>query len=120
MQRVILVLLSILLLVALCLVLTLWWTPILIHLSQETGTSDSSSRAYDFWSGFGSDIGEIALIGGVWMGVRKINCHDKGCPRIGHYEVMGTPYKVCRKHHPTMNGERITAEHVAAAHDNAD
>ncbi len=93
-----------------------FWHWIEVH----TGTVNEGGPYYGFWSGFGSDIGEIALIGGVWMGVRKINCHVKGCPRIGHYEVKGTPYKVCRKHHPTMNGERITAEHVAAAHDNAD
>ncbi len=81
----------------------LWW-----WIEVHTGTVNESGPYYGFFSGFGSDLGEVALIGGIWMGLRKINCHVKGCPRIGHYEVKGTPYKVCRKHHPDVPSEGIT------------
>lgn len=98
--------------------LTLWWNPILIHISQETGTSNASSRAYDFWSGFGSDIGEVTLLGGIIVGLRHINCHVTGCRRIRTHLVPGTPYRACRKHHPGVptNGP-ITAERIADAHE---
>ena len=91
-----------------------WWLQFL-HPGQLR-----DQGGYWFWSGLGSDFGEATIVAAVLATFRHHNCHVKGCPRIGHYEVKGTPYKVCRKHHPTMNGERITAEHVAAAHDNAD
>jgi hypothetical protein len=59
---------------------------------------------YNFWSGFGSDLGEATLISavsvGVITGLRKVNCHTKGCWRIGHHPLDGTPYILCRHHHP--------------------
>ena len=61
---------------------------------------------YNFWSGFGSDLGEATLISavgvGVYTGARKVNCHTKGCWRIGHHALEGTPYILCRHHHPEV------------------
>jgi hypothetical protein len=61
---------------------------------------------YNFWSGFGSDLGEVTLITtvaiGVYTGVRKANCHTKGCWRIGHHPLEGTPYHLCAHHHPDV------------------
>lgn len=76
-------------------------------------------RGYQFWSGPEGSIPQIAIITGVWAGYRKINCHAKGCPRIGHYAVEGTPYKVCRFHHPRVPNAGVTAEHIAQAHSDA-
>lgn len=53
-----------------------------------------------FWSGFGSDIGEVAIIGGILAIVRRHNCHVKGCWRVGRHPVEGTAFVVCRAHHP--------------------
>ena len=95
MLKVILILFAILL-VGLIVALSLWFHPILIHASQETGTSNSASRAYDFWSGFGSDIGEVALLGALVAGVRHLNCHNKGCWRLAiHTTANG--HKFCKK-----------------------
>jgi hypothetical protein len=47
---------------------------------------------YGFWSGLGSDILEFALIGTLW---HMVNCHVKGCWRLGHH-VNGTV--VCHRH----------------------
>ena len=75
---------------------------------------------YNFWSGIGSDLGEATLISavgiGVYTGVRKVNCHSRGCWRIGHHALEGTPYILCRHHHPGVpNGgathARILDEH---------
>lgn len=75
---------------------------------------------YNFWSGFGSDLGEATLITavgvGVYTGVRKVNCHTKGCWRIGHHQLEGTPYILCRKHHPMVPTKGATHEHILEVH----
>jgi hypothetical protein len=73
---------------------------------------------YGFWSGTGSDIGELTIVGAVIVGLRHMNCHDTGCWRIGLHKVEGTPYKACRRHHPVLAKQpRITAEIMAKAHE---
>jgi hypothetical protein len=71
---------------------------------------------YNFWSGFGSDLGEATLIGsvslGVYTGVRKVNCHVKGCWRIGHHPLEGTPYTLCKTHHPHVPAGGASHGHI--------
>lgn len=70
----------------------------LLHwLAVHTGTVNEAGPFYGFWSGFGSDIGEVALIGAVLGGYKKHNCHQRHCWRIGRHVVDGTPW--CNKHH---------------------
>ena len=75
---------------------------------------------YNFWSGFGSDLGEATLITavgiGVYTGVRKVNCHTKGCWRIGHHTLEGTPYILCRHHHPYVPTKGASHEHILEQH----
>jgi hypothetical protein len=75
---------------------------------------------YNFWSGFGSDLGEATLISavcvGVYTGVRKVNCHTKGCWRIGHHPLAGTPYILCRHHHPDVPNHGATHERILSEH----
>jgi hypothetical protein len=79
-----------------------------------TGTWDESSYWYAWWSGFAGDLPEFAILAIVW---RKINCHAKGCYRVGRHHVDGTPYITCAKHHPVHPGSgSATAEEIAAAH----
>jgi hypothetical protein len=85
-------------------------------LSHFFGFDNLSGPFYGFWSGAGSDIGELALVGAVLGMIRVHNCHVKGCFRIGHHPVDGTPYKVCRVHHPGVPDGGATAQHVADAH----
>lgn len=65
-----------------------------------TGADDLSGPIYGFWSGFGSDLGEIAIIGGLIAIIRRHNCHVRGCWRVGRHPVEGTSFVVCRAHHP--------------------
>ena len=58
-----------------------------------------SGPYYGFWSGAGSDITELAILGAIIQGARHINCHSKGCWRVGK-PVDGTPYRACHHHHP--------------------
>jgi hypothetical protein len=79
-----------------------------------TGTNNPSGHWYGWWSGFASDLPEFAILLLIW---RKINCHAKGCWRIGLHHVDGTPYVTCRKHHPVHPGSApATAEQIAEAH----
>ena len=88
------------------------WTA--IH--SGTVYSSKSPIYYNFWSGFGSDLGEATLIGAVSVGVytlvRKANCHAKGCWRIGHYPLEGTPYHLCTHHHPGVPTKSVSNEHI--------
>ena len=57
------------------------------------------SVTYNFWSGFGSDVGEVVIFGGVW---KLVNCHQDGCWRIGTKvttEDNGHHFRRCTKHH---------------------
>jgi len=86
-------------------------------LALHTGTLHGGPDLYyNFWSGFGSDLGEATLITavgvGVYTGVRKVNCHTKGCWRIGHHPLDGTPYILCKHHHPHVPTKGATHEHI--------
>ncbi len=72
------------------------WTAIHIGSTKESGPY------YGFWSGFGSDISEGAIAVGLYTGLRKVNCHSRMCWRIGHHPLEGTPYHLCKKHHPDV------------------
>lgn len=56
-----------------------------------------TGAGYQWWSGAGSDIGEVTVIGialGWW---RHHNCEERGCWRLGHaHPEHGRP--VCRHH----------------------
>ena len=90
-------------------------------LALHTGTLHGGPDLYyNFWSGFGSDLGEATLITavgvGVYTGVRKVNCHTKGCWRIGHHPLEGTPYILCRHHHPDVPSNGASHEHILEQH----
>ncbi len=112
---------SLVLLVLVALVLLIVFFAFLRHWAAiHTGTLNESGPYYGFWSGFGSDLGEATLIVavgvGVYTGVRKANCHTKGCWRIGHHPLEGTPYHLCRHHHPDVPTQGASHEHILEQH----
>lgn len=87
----------------------LWWNVDGQHwLAIKTGTcpvqgscSTGAGPWYGFFSGFGSDLGEIVLIGGVIGLWRRYTCHATWwCWRHPHHQVGDSPYYVCAHHHP--------------------
>lgn len=67
-----------------------------------------------FWGGIASDLSEFAIFVVVW---RKVNCHAKGCWRVGLHRVDGTPYITCKRHHPALPGTRsASVDQIAQAH----
>jgi hypothetical protein len=83
------------------------------------GLDSGSGPAYLWWSGAGSDLGELALIGALLAIVRRHNCHVRGCPRIGRHlfadQVTGVTYMLCGRHHPGVPGT-VTREAIGAIH----
>jgi hypothetical protein len=101
--------------------LILFFSGVQHWLALHTGTLHGGPDLYyNFWSGFGSDLGEATLISavgvGVYTGVRKVNCHAKGCWRIGHHPLEGTPYILCRHHHPNVPSHGASHEDILEQH----
>jgi hypothetical protein len=79
---------------------------------------------YQWWSGAGSDLGEVTLVTTAIVGLitalriyrKHTECHVDGCSKRGH-PVHGTPYRACHEHHPASvhGSEPITAQHIADA-----
>lgn len=61
------------------------------------GLDNLSGPQYGFWSGIGSDISELAIVGAVAGMLKRHNCHQRRCWRIGRHMVDGTPW--CDRHH---------------------
>lgn len=101
-------------------------TVVLVVVLVETGVTGNSflhimgvkprapSTAYNFWSGFGSDITEVLILGGLITAYRKHNCHTQGCWRLSWKNWIdpdGHTHALCRKHHPH---DAPTVEHLEA------
>ena len=51
-------------------------------------------RWYGFWSGFGSDLGELAIVGGLIAVVRRHNCEVHRCWRMGRHRTEARAHGV--------------------------
>jgi hypothetical protein len=89
-----------------------WWIEV------HTGTVNEPGPYYGFFSGFGSDIAELTLVGGAIALYKGHTCHVDRCWRLKRHRVDGTPYEVCRKHHPAVP-DQVTAGHIRQAHRSA-
>lgn len=78
-----------------------------------TGSLNTSGTQYGFWSGFGSDIGEVTIIIGLITWYKSGECHIDTCHRRGRYPFQH--YKLCRLHHPEVPAE-LTHAHILALH----
>lgn len=87
----------------------------LIQLVFGFQPNDGNSASYLFWSGAGSDLGEIAIVAGLVGIYRKHNCQIKGCFRIGRHEYTepdGTKRLLCWRHHPDVSRRQLTRERL--------
>jgi len=89
-------------------------------LAVHTGTVDEAGPYYGFWSGFGSDLAEFGIIGalatGVYQLVKKYNCHEPGCWRVGTHPAAGGQFLMCYRHHPDYQGKKPTHEMIERLH----
>jgi|SRR5215469_6938439 len=89
-----------------------WWCEVHFGVVNEAGPY------YGFWSGFGSDLGEYALLTTFFSQFSLMwkvhTCHGYWwCWRHPLFELAGSPYKVCHKHHPE---DQLTAKQALARH----
>jgi hypothetical protein len=86
----------------------------LLHwLAVHTGTVNEPGPYYGFFSGFGSDLGELALLGAVFHLYWRYTCHEPRCWRPGHLMADGHT-RACWRHHPDG---RPRPGHVRRAHE---
>lgn len=81
------------------------------------GLDNGSGAVYLWWSGVGANLGEFAIVGALFAHYKRHVCHvdaPRFCWRLGMHPVAGTPYKTCKRHHPTVPA-RISADHIAQA-----
>jgi hypothetical protein len=76
-------------------------------LTYHTGSQNTSGAPpnYNFWSGFGSDLGEYTIAAGLFGHIavawRTHTCHRYWwCWRSPRHPLDGTPYMLCARHHP--------------------
>jgi hypothetical protein len=68
-----------------------------VLVALKTPLDPLHNDGYQFWSGIGSDFGEVTLVVGIIAWWHHINCIEKGCWRKGHADpAHGHP--VCRRH----------------------
>ena len=89
-------------------------------LQVHTGTVNEPGVYYGFWSGFGSDLEEFGILGaigaGIYQLVKKYNCHEPGCWRVGQYPAAGGQFLLCHRHHPDYQGLKPTHELIQRLH----
>ena len=89
-------------------------------LEVHTGTINEPGPYYGFWSGFGSDLTEFAIIGTIATGVyqlfKKYNCHHPGCWRVGNHPAAGGQFSLCYRHHPDYQGKKPTQDLIQRLH----
>jgi hypothetical protein len=89
-------------------------------LAVHTGTVNETGPYYGFWSGFGSDLAEFGIIGvistGIYQLVKRYNCHEPGCWRVGAHPAAGGQFSLCYRHHPDFQGRKPTHEMIARLH----
>jgi hypothetical protein len=89
-------------------------------LQVHTGTINESGPYYGFWSGFGSDLEEFGILGAIaaafYQLVKKYNCHEPGCWRIGNHPAADGQFHLCYRHHPDFQGKKPTHEVIERLH----
>jgi hypothetical protein len=89
-------------------------------LQVHTGTVNEPGPYYGFWSGFGSDLAEFGILGAtataMYHLVKKWNCHEPGCWRIGNHPAAGGQFNLCYRHHPDYMGRRPTHDMIERLH----
>jgi hypothetical protein len=92
----------------------MWWH----HVTNFFGITNEAGPGYGFFSGSGSDLGELPLFAGFVVAYHHLNCHEPSCRRVGRHTVVdadGNHHKLCRKHSPHHgDGSGRLAAHIKA------
>lgn len=70
-------------------------------MSHWFGTDSGNSAPYLFYSGiFGVIVFALGQVATVYAVLRRNNCHQPRCWRLGRFPVEGTKWTACHRHHP--------------------
>lgn len=103
---------------AMVVVLIVFWDAIAAHLATFFGFANGSGNGshYLFFSGSGSDFGELAIISGGVILYRRLNCKRSWCPFMGMHDFTdptdGVSRKLCWYHHPDVMHKTLKASHI--------
>lgn len=89
---------ALILLLVLIAVVAYWWQPFLVHASQESGTSESASRAYNWWSGAGTVVLQAldpTIIAALLLFYWHKTCHNRTCLRLAHH-TTAKGHRLCK------------------------
>jgi hypothetical protein len=64
----------------------------------HAGLNSGNSPWYLFPSGAFGYFGVLTI---VWAVLRRLNCHQPRCWRIGRFPVEGSLLHACHRHHPS-------------------
>ncbi|MGH9652600.1 MAG: hypothetical protein ACRD6B_03945 [Bryobacteraceae bacterium] len=73
------------------------------------GLDNLNGPFYAWWSGAGSDISELAVLGGIYSIYRRHQCPVHHCWRLGKHATVDPAFVVCAKHHPAIPDDAMTA-----------
>lgn len=89
----------------------MWWQALIHGIGADYGAPYGHWVPESFWSGFGSDLGEVTILAALATWLRHANCEVHGCWRLGRHQSAN--HRVCRVHHPD---DHLTAQDVLDAH----
>lgn len=80
---------------------------------QVTGTANESGKWYAFWSGFGADLTEGAIVVSIIAFYRRHKCQSCWRPALkgGLGRVQGTHYETCHRHTTEKDHEALRELH---------
>ena len=99
-------------------ILAIFWVAISAYLATFFGFSNGAGNSshYLFWSGAGSDFGELALISALVVMYRRLNCKRSWCPFMGMHDFTdpldGVTRKLCWYHHPDVMHKTLKPHHI--------
>jgi hypothetical protein len=94
-----------------------WWPHVRDEFFVILGNRDEAGGWYGSWSGVmgGLQVFQWAVIGGLlyW----NHSCHDSPwCLRWGRYPAAGGLFRLCRRHHPDLQGGRPRRDLIHQMH----
>lgn len=92
------------------------WHLIVHIMGLDYGVAYGHLVWYNFWSGIAGSF-LVGVIAYVVLWYWHHTCHASWkCLRYGKYDAAGGMFKLCAKHHPDIQGRKITAELIHELH----
>jgi len=97
---------------------TAWWRHVRNEIFVIVGNRNEAGGWYGFWSGFagGVRVFEWFIIGGLFWWHNSCH-HSRWCLRWGRYPAAGGVFRLCRHHHPDLNGAHPHPELIRRLHE---